>query len=233
MSSHTELVLVYAANRFDDWTYSQRPTKTKTRPRPFMLREWNDSVMNNEEQDELVLTLNGFDDDESALNYINLHPLVANATLDLGTGSESRALSRLARSGFVRSVAKMIELGADVDYEGDSECALFYAMLEAHVDVARILLEAGADPNKQRYLVTCINCEDADHPERVELIKLLVASGCRVNNLFAMFGDKKNARTALDFVSAGSPMHAFLRSIGAKTAKEVLAENPKAPISDE
>jgi hypothetical protein len=48
-----------------------------------------------------------------------------------------------------------------------------------------------------------------------------------------MFGDKKNARTALDFVSAGSPMHAFLRSIGAKTAKEVLAENPKAPISDE
>ena len=185
--------------------------------------------MNEDEKEQLFFQLNGYQEsDVQATQLLQKHSFLATYLFD-GTTS---ALETMARNGWLKAVTLMLSLGASVDLPNGNFRPLRSAVSKGHKDVAQILLTHGADPNRERTLVCAIQAKAEPH-DCIELVKLLVKHGARLNDLYAMFGDKKNARTALDFVSAGSPMHAFLRSIGAKTAKEVLAENPKAPISDE
>ncbi len=62
----------------------------------------------------------------------------------------------------------------------------------------------------------------------------MIDAGLELNRVFAMFGDRNNARTALDMAGGDSTeVGAFLRGKGAKTAREVLAENPNVEVIGE
>ena len=61
-------------------------------------------------------------------------------------------------------------------------------------------------------------------------MKLLLEYGVDVNQLFAMFGNKKKVRSALDFCEGRPDFIAVLRVAGAKTSAEILKYNPKANI---
>ncbi len=191
--------------------------------------------MTEAEKEEVFFTLNCLDSDANeaqAIELINKSPFIATYFFE----ERVQVLPHLAMLGFERAVSRLVELGADVNYlhpDGNSSLPLAKAIRYARLQTAETLLKNGANPNRERIVLSAINCEHSDQEGRVELVKLLVRYGARLNDLYAMFGDKKNVRTALDFVSKGSSMFAFLQSIGAKSAKEVLAENPKAPISDE
>ena len=189
--------------------------------------------MTKEEKEAIFFELNCLEfngSDDAALELINKYPFIGSFVFE----ANSISLSYIAAAGFLKSVKRLLELGSNPNFrDSNNSSVLYHAIAGGHIDVAKVLLEHGVSPNSERIILRAANCSHADHDGCVELVKLLVKHGARLNDLYAMFGDKKNARTALDFVSAGSPMHAFLRSIGAKTAKEVLAENPKAPISDE
>jgi ankyrin repeat protein len=68
--------------------------------------------------------------------------------------------------------------------------------------------------------------------EREAILKLLLEYGGNPNVVYAMFGDKSNARTVLDFASSDSPVRKILLEHGAKTAAEILKENPNVEIVD-
>jgi ankyrin repeat protein len=97
------------------------------------------------------------------------------------------------------------------------------------IDAVRLLLEHGADPNRTRCLITTVNGSGVGE-HREAILKLLLEKGANPNLVFAMFGVKSNSRTVLDFASNDSPLRKMLLEYGAKTAKEILKENPTVEI---
>jgi uncharacterized protein len=71
-----------------------------------------------------------------------------------------------SRAGSVQAVRLLLARGVDVNsaekYQGTT--ALMYAAAEGHLDVAGVLLEAGADPNKQGHVTSLAQRKNADHP---------------------------------------------------------------------
>ena len=189
--------------------------------------------MNEDEKEQIFFQLNNMDingSDEAALELINENPFIGTFVFE----SDTMSLSFVAKAGFVKSVKRLLELGSDPNFRDHNKSSpLYHAIAGGHIEVAKVLLDHGVSPNSERIILRAACCDRGDHEGRVALVDLLLKYGARLNDLYMMFRDKESLRTTLDFVPAGSPMHSFLRSLGAKTAKEVLAENPKAPISDE
>lgn len=119
----------------------------------------------------------------------------------------------------------LLEQGLDIDYfTKDASSALGWAFTGLRenpkaFEMIQFLLERGADPNIGRISIDALNCRHAEL--RLPLLKLLVEHGCDVNVLYDVYGDKDNVFTALDW--ADGECAEYLRSVGAKTSKELKA----------
>ena len=75
-------------------------------------------------------------------------------------------LMAAARSGSVPAVNALLEAGANVNATElfENQTALMWAVAEGHLDVARVLLDAGADPNMQARVNELKKRKNADFP---------------------------------------------------------------------
>ena len=188
--------------------------------------------MSEQEQEAIWIEINCMPyngTDCQALVMVNQNPFVATYRFD----NRSRLLTSMAAAGFVETCKRLLELGGELQkIEGD-ESPLSEAVRVGHYDVANLLLEYGSNPNDDRVLITAsFSSGHMNFDQRVAMVQLLIRYGARINDLYPMFDDKSNLRSVLDFVPESFPMFDFLRSLGAKTAKEVLAENPNAFINE-
>jgi ankyrin repeat protein len=105
-------------------------------------------------------------------------------------------LQAAARAGSVPAVRALLSRSADVNaaekFQGTT--ALMYAAAEGHTDVVGLLLEAGADANKQGHVTSLTTRKNADHPTggfsalmfaarngQEEVVRRLVAKGANMN----------------------------------------------------
>ncbi len=101
-----------------------------------------------------------------------------------------------ARAGSVAAVRLLLTRGVDVNAAETFQktTALMYAAAEGHLDVVDLLLEAGADPNRQGHVTSLTERHNADHPSggltalmlaarngSDALVRRLVARGANVN----------------------------------------------------
>ena len=123
----------------------------------------------------------------------------------------------------------LVSIGAPLDLDGldGGTTMLQMAIDRGNLDLVRTLLELGANPNVGRTIFVAKNCR---HEKGLDALKLLLEYGVDVNQLFAMFGKKKNVRSALDFCEGRPDFVEVLRTAGAKTSAEILSDNPKANI---
>jgi len=105
-------------------------------------------------------------------------------------------LMAASRSGSVPAVRLLLTRGVDVNHAESFQqtTALMWAAAEGHIDVVDVLLEAGADPNRQGHITTLTDRNNADHPTggftalmfaarrgNDALVRRLVAKGANVN----------------------------------------------------
>ena len=92
--------------------------------------------------------------------------LRAGANPSLAHPDGETPLMAASRSGSVAAVKALLARGAKVN-DADrfqSQTALMLAAAQGHVDVAGVLLEAGADANKQAHATSLATRKNADHP---------------------------------------------------------------------
>jgi ankyrin repeat protein len=126
---------------------------------------------------------------------------------------------------FSRFLIEKYDVPPDEILGGDLT-ALQVAVDRGVIEIVELLLERGANPNLGRTLFSAIRDERRNG---AKCIAALIKHGVDVNKVFAMFGDRKNAKTALDF-TVNPEFKAMLLAAGAKTAAQVLKENPNTPI---
>ena len=143
----------------------------------------------------------------------------------------NRFLIDACRAGMTEVASVLIDRGADVNFDDDNNAVLESATHQGQLEAVRLLLEKGADPNRTRCLTSAVSGSTVGE-HREAILKLLLEKGANPNIVFAMFGDKSNARTVLDFASSDSPVRKILLEHGAKTAAEILKENPNVEIVD-
>lgn len=124
----------------------------------------------------------------------------------------------------------LLEQGLDINYSTEtceSPLSKAFTGLEGEgnaVEMIQFLLRRGADPNSGRVSIGALNRKDS--ALRLRLLKMLVEHGLDVNEVFDVFGDKDKPFTALDW--ADGECAEYLRSVGAKTAKELKAGDAQA-----
>ena len=127
----------------------------------------------------------------------------------------------------------LLDQGLDINYSTQdcpSPLSKAFTCLEDEgtaVEMIQFLLSRGADPNTGRVSIGALNCKDSEL--RLRLLKMFVEHGLDVNQVFDVFGDKDKPFTALDW--ADGECAEYLRTVGAKTAKELkaAAETPAKP----
>ena len=92
--------------------------------------------------------------------------LRAGANPSLPHAEGETPLMAASKSGSVAAVRALLARGARVNDTDkfQNQSALMLAAAEGHVEVAGILLEAGADPNKQAHATSLSTRKNADHP---------------------------------------------------------------------
>jgi ankyrin repeat protein len=105
-------------------------------------------------------------------------------------------LMAAARAGSVPAVRLLLARGVDVNAAETFQktTALMWAAAEGHREVVDVLLEAGADPNRQAHVTSLTQRHNADHPTggftalmlaarngHEEMVRQLVARGADVN----------------------------------------------------
>jgi hypothetical protein len=128
-----------------------------------------------------------------------------------------------ARSGDMAMMKLLLDLGFDANALSGKEqsSALSDAVSTDHYELAKFLLDEGADPNLDRPLIAALNNRQSDR--RMAFVKLLVENGCDVNRLYDLYGDISKGFTALDWTKDPEVV-AYLRSKGAKKAKELSGD---------
>jgi hypothetical protein len=136
-----------------------------------------------------------------------------------------------ARSGNISMMAFLLDQGFDVNALSGKEqsSALGSAVSMGHYEMAEFLLSRGADPNLSRPLIGALNMEPTE--KTMKFVKLLVENGCDVNRLYDLYGDISKGFTALDWTKDPEVI-AYLRSKGAKTAKELSGDKPKPSLAE-
>ena len=101
-----------------------------------------------------------------------------------------------ARSGSVPTVRLLLTRGIDVNAteKFQNTTAVMWAAAEGHIDVVDVLIEAGADINRQGHITTLTDRNNADHPTggftplmwaaragNDALVRRLVAKGANIN----------------------------------------------------
>jgi hypothetical protein len=120
---------------------------------------------------------------------------------------------------------QMVSLLLDLGYSPNAlrlpekSTALATAIGYEHEPVVTLLLKRGANPNLDRAIIGALNIKERDF--QLRLLKLLIAKGVDVNQLFPLYGDWDKAFTPLDWVKPNSEEANLLRQHGAKTAQEL------------
>jgi ankyrin repeat protein len=156
----------------------------------------------------------------SSINFSNQTPLMA-ALLS----THEKSVSYAEVIAFCIFLLDECHVDPDEILGGDYT-ALQSAINQGVIEIVELLLERGANPNLGRTLFSAIRDERRNG---AKCIAALIKHGVDVNKVFAMFGDRKNAKTALDF-TVNPEFKAMLIAAGAKTAAQVLKENPETVI---
>ena len=126
-----------------------------------------------------------------------------------------------ARAGSVPAVRLLLARGVDVNAAESFQqtTALMWAAAEGHIEVVDLLIEAGADPNRQAHITSLTQRHNADHPTggftalmyaarsgNDELVRRLVQRGANVNlkngdgasaAMIAMYNDRFDVAATL------------------------------------
>ena len=141
--------------------------------------------------------------------------------------AKNRIVCEAAKKSTPEAVRALIESGADVN-EQDSNGAtgLCWAVTYGRYDVARVLLQCGADPDI-RCAIFGITDEDVSDP--IAMAALLLDHGADINRPFLVEG--LPARTILSraVASGRSDLVEFLKSKGARLRDELPAEQAEVP----
>lgn len=166
--------------------------------------------------------------EDEAIALLRDHPEMQHYRNNLGACAFRIAFDRGRNKvcGYLESVGA--DLGIDELVQGIT--ALEHAISLGKTDRVAKLLMLGADPNVGRTIFTASNCHGV---AGLEALKLLIEYRVDVNQLFAIFGDRKNPKSPLDFCRGRKDFAEVLKAAGAKTASEILKYNPNAPISDD
>ena len=130
-------------------------------------------------------------------------------------------LGRPAGAGDIDTVAKMLQLGFNVDALSGKEesTALVRAVGNSHFELAKLLLSHNANPNLSRPIISALNARKPAK-EQLKFVKLLVENGCEVNTIYALYGDMSRGFTALDWAKHEDVVD-YLKSKGAKHATDL------------
>lgn len=95
----------------------------------------------------------------------------------------NRSLWEAAKNGWYDNVCAALDAGADVDSADCDSTALDYALWRKHYDVARVLLERGANPNRQHSITNYTTFSANVWAEDVKAVELLLDFGAHINAL--------------------------------------------------
>ena len=162
----------------------------------------------------VLLALGEYDKFDAELKQ---HPETARCVIPY-TGS---ILHEVASLGRVKAVVQLLDAGADANSRGGhrsnySPLACAWACDESPdvVEIVRLLLAHGADPDADRAIISAIN-HRSDEATRLALVKLLVEAGADVNRVYDVYGDPNNTFTALEWAEGTKSVADYLRSKGA------------------
>src|SRR5688572_14109863 len=123
-------------------------------------------------------------------------PLKSGANPSRAHPARASPLLAAARSGSVPSVRLLLARGVDVNAAETYQktTALMWASAEGHIEVVDLLIEAGADVNRQAHITSLTDRNNADHPTggftalmfaaragNDALVRRLVARGANLN----------------------------------------------------
>lgn len=96
----------------------------------------------------------------------------------------NEALRKAAIKGNLRRVKKLLDEGADVDFKDVNKLTpLYFAAMNGHVEIARVLLEKGADPNIAREDSLGPPVVRAAYDGNLEMMTLLLDKGADIDNI--------------------------------------------------
>lgn len=159
------------------------------------------------------------DDTECVRALVKQHPWLVQ---DYKWNNRSTWMCTVGMYGHVAMAETLLDLSFNIDAVNlpEKSTALSCAIDSEYWDLVCLLLSRGANPNFGRAIVGAINHKDSQ--KRLELVSLLVEHGADVNQLYDYMGDKNTRFTVLDWTEEKSEVYAYLKSIGAKTAKELM-----------
>jgi ankyrin repeat protein len=120
-------------------------------------------------------------------DIIQIAHLVRDGSLD--NINISRALIIASAMGSLPVVCKLIELGADVNYQSSLGTSLTEGVYEGHIDIVKALLKAGADTSIPEYGEISHPLAVAAYRGSLEMVRLIVESGAYVNQVHKGTGE--------------------------------------------
>ncbi len=124
-------------------------------------------------------------------------------------------LPYVAGEGRIDLTEHLLSIGIDINKDGPLEAALDNCQLE----VVKLLLEKGADPNLDRTLISAINADE----HSFEFVKLLVEHGADIHRCFTFGPPGTPLVNALSWsiVKGEEEIEEYLRSLGAEMPEGV------------
>ena len=125
------------------------------------------------------------------------------------------AINNFRNSGGTRMIQSLIALGCDVNASGVTKISpLSKCLSEGFLDIARLLLENGADPNRDRAVIYAIT---GSKKNCLELIQLLERHGADLHRCFPLGKTAEQINTLSTAISWGKKDVAeYLLSKGAR-----------------
>jgi hypothetical protein len=174
------------------------------------------------EDRNLGMMISKNDDAHTTIQFVRNHPEELGNFRKLLAETRRTILDFALRFKNYPIARYLIELGEDVNEPSEKTFPLEQAIHDDQLTMAKFLIDHGADPNLGRTLFAAIRNEGG---KGLEMMKLLVAHGVDVNQVFQIFDDPNNLKTALDWAGGETTEFGkYLRSVGAKTADEITAE---------
>ncbi len=147
------------------------------------------------------------------------------ALLDEPFGS-GNWLHSAARSGNVEITEWLIEQGQDVnelERIAPHSPPLVFALTREYLEVARVLLENGADPNVDRAVIAPLTCNGGKGKRQLEAIKLLDEFGVDLDEQF--MNEFSNTLINAYSVARGNKLHDVVKYLESRGCKPPVGDS--------